>query len=51
MNSLVLGKNPPVKSVVLKKRYAKRGSRHVHLQSLLSYFDALAASQNETAEK
>ncbi len=35
------GYNPPVKSVVLKKRGAIRGIRLVHLDSLLTYLGSL----------
>ena len=45
MNALILGANPPVKSVSLKKRYAVRGTRLVHLGSLLEYIEAMASSQ------
>jgi hypothetical protein len=47
MNELVLGSNAPVKSVSLKKRYAVRGTRLVHLGSLLAYIEAMATSQNK----
>ena len=35
------GFNPPVKSVVLKKRGAIRGIRLIHLDSLLTYLSSL----------
>ena len=47
MNQLVLGANPPVESVSLKKRYAQRGTRLVSLQSLLDHIAAVASSQNK----
>jgi hypothetical protein len=45
MNGLILGPNPPVKSVSLKKRYTVRGTRLVNLESLLTYIEAVANSQ------
>jgi len=48
MNCLILGKNPPVKSVSLKKKYAIRGRRLVHLESLLEYIEGMAAAQAGT---
>lgn len=45
MNALILGRNPQVKSVSLKKRYAIRGVRLIHLGSLLDYIDGVAAAQ------
>lgn len=45
LNGIILGKNPPVRSVSLKKRYAVRGTRLIHLQSLLDYIDNAAAQQ------
>ena len=45
MNQLILGTNPPVKSISLRKRYALRGTRLIHLTSLLEYLDAVADSQ------
>jgi hypothetical protein len=50
MNGLILGPNPPVKSVSLKKRYAVRGTRLIHLGSLLEYIDAIANSQFQTEQ-
>jgi hypothetical protein len=38
-----------VKSVSLKRRYAVRGVRLIHLQSLLDYIDGVAAAQQPTA--
>lgn len=45
LNALILGKNPPVKSVSLKQRYAVRGRRLIHLQSLLDYIEGMATAQ------
>ena len=45
LNSIILGTNPPVKSVSLKKRYAIRGTRLIHLASLLEYIEGMADSQ------
>ncbi len=47
MNSLILGDNPPVRSVSLRKKYAVRGTRLIHMESLLTYLEAVADSQNE----
>ena len=46
LNSLILGNKPLVKSVSLRKRYAIRGTRLIHLRSLLEYIDGVAAAQN-----
>ena len=49
LNNLVLGKNPPVKSVSLKmKRHAIRGCRIILLSSLLEYIEGMAAAQQPT---
>lgn len=48
LNNLILGSNPQVKSVSLKKRYAIRGTRMIHFQSLLDYIESVAASQQPT---
>ena len=48
MNGLILGDNPPVRSVSLRKKYAVRGTRLIHLESLLEYLEAVADSQNQT---
>jgi len=45
MNGLILGANPAVKSVSLKKRYAIRGTRLIHLGSLLAFIETMANSQ------
>ena len=45
MNQLILGSNAPVKSISLRKRYAVRGTRLIHLESLLAYLEAVADSQ------
>lgn len=37
LNNLVLGDNPPVKSVVLRRRGALRGIRLINVDSLLTY--------------
>lgn len=41
LNSLILGPNAPVKSVSLRKRHALKGTRLIHLQSLLDYLGEL----------
>jgi hypothetical protein len=48
LNALILGPKPLVKSVSLKKRYAVRGTRLIHLGSLLLYIESVAAEQNKT---
>ena len=40
LNSLILGDNPPVKSVSLRKRGQIKGTRLIHLPSLLEYLHA-----------
>lgn len=45
MNALILGNNPQVESVSLRKRYAIRGTRLIHLGSLLEYIAGMAAAQ------
>ena len=45
LNSLILGPNPPVHSVSLRKQYAVRGKRLIHLGSLLAYIESVAAAQ------
>jgi len=49
MNQLILGTNPPVKSISLRKRYAIRGTRLIHLGSLLAHLEAVAESQNKNS--
>jgi hypothetical protein len=46
LNALILGKNPPVKSASLKGPYAIRGSRLIHLGSLLAFIEGMATAQN-----
>jgi len=50
LNALILGPNPPVKSVSLKKRHAIRGTRLIHLESLLAYIEGVAAAQPDPTE-
>lgn len=45
MNALVLGPNPPVKSVVVARKGASRGIRLVHLGSLLEHLNGLMDQQ------
>ena len=40
INELILPANAPVKSVVLRRRGAKRGQRLIHLQSLIDFLNA-----------
>lgn len=47
LNALILGPTPLVKSVSLKKRYQVRGTRLIHLGSLLEYIEGMAAAQQE----
>lgn len=51
LNGLILGPNPPVTSISLKKRFAIRGCRLIHRQSLMDYLDSLAESQGNQPEK
>jgi hypothetical protein len=51
LNALILGKNPPVKSVSLRKQYAVRGKRLIHLGSLLDYIEGKAAAQGNQPGK
>jgi len=41
LNNLVLGSNPPVKSVSMRKQYAVRGTRLIHLGSLLAHIESM----------
>ena len=45
INDLILGTNPPVRSVSFCKEGASRGIRLVHLPSLLAYLHDLMAKQ------
>ena len=45
MNALILGTNPPVRSVSIRKKYSVRGTRLVHLQSLLDFIASIADAQ------
>ena len=45
MNALILGKNPPVKSISVRKKYAVRGIRLIFLHSLISHLLSLANEQ------
>ena len=47
MNGLILGRNPSVRSVSLRKQFALKGTRLIHLGSLLAYLDAMATSQTQ----
>lgn len=49
VNDLILGVDPPVKSVVLARKGASRGIRLVHLGSLLEHLNGLM-SQQETGK-
>ena len=46
MNSLILGQNPPVKSVSVRKKYAVRGIRLIFLHSLIAHLLSLATEQD-----
>jgi hypothetical protein len=48
LNNLILGSNPPVRSVSLRRRHAIRGCRIILLKSLLAYIEGLAAAQDPT---
>ena len=45
LNGLILGDNAPVRSLSLRKQYALKGTRLIHLGSLLAYLDGVASSQ------
>ena len=44
LNELILGPNPPVKSVVLRKRGKTRGIRLIETESLIAYLRNLPKS-------
>ena len=46
LNGLILGNNAPVRSLSLRKQFALKGTRLVHLGSLLAYLDGVASSQS-----
>lgn len=48
LNNLILGKNPPVKSVSLRQHHAIRGCRIILLQSLLEFIEGMAVAQQST---
>ena len=48
LNALILGKNPPIKSVSVRQPHAIRGTRLILLSSLLDYLAGLGAAQNPT---
>lgn len=51
LNNLILGSNPPVKSVSLRQRHAIRGTRLILLTSLLEFIEGVAAAQlNPTSQ-
>lgn len=47
INGLILGPNPPVRSVSLRQRFALRGTRLIHFQSLLDYIERAAESSQQ----
>jgi len=49
LNALILGPNPPVKSVVLRKRCAVRGVRLIVTSSLLGYLYSHIEPSNKEA--
>lgn len=54
LNGLILptqenNHNPPVASVVQKRRFASRGVRLVNRASLIAHLDSLAESENQNA--
>ena len=51
LNGLILGPNAPVRSLSLRKQFALKGTRLIHLGSLLAYLDAMATSQNEETKQ
>lgn len=46
LNDLILGSNPPVKSLVLKQDGASRGIRLIHRQSLIDWLYQVMGEQN-----
>lgn len=50
LNDLILGKDPPVRSVVVARTGASRGIRLVHLGSLLKHLNGLMEQQNNGEE-
>ena len=47
LNELILGSNPPVESLVLRKKDARRGIRLIRLSSLLAHLDSEAKHQSQ----
>ena len=45
LNGLILGNHAPVRSLSLRKQFALKGTRLIHLGSLLAYLDGVASSQ------
>lgn len=50
MNGLILGANAPVRSLSLRRQYALKGTRLIHLGSLLAYLESVASSQHEESK-
>lgn len=50
MNDLILGVDPPVKSLVLARKGTHRGIRLVHLGSLLEHLNGILEQQNNGEE-
>lgn len=50
LNGLILGTNAPVRSLSLRKQFALKGTRLIHLGSLLAYLESVASSQNQQTE-
>ncbi len=46
LNELILGSNPPVKSVCLRKRGARTGTRLISYDSLMSYLSSFMDEDN-----
>lgn len=49
LNALILGANPPVKSFVLRKKWAVRGIRMIYLESLLEHLHKLMEQKDGSA--
>jgi len=50
LNALILGKNPAVRSVSVRKKYAARGVRLIFLDSLVAHLLSLAREQEAERE-
>lgn len=51
LRSLIDGPNPPVKSVLLRKRNALHGARLIEVDSLLSHIRSMGITTEKTGDK